>query len=88
MPLSISATLEESMRQWEQMKHISLPHTVSATEAIEFEELKTLLTHLSFQLRNSIWENNYECEERYAINFMCCYDRFMKEYIFRILKNG
>lgn len=88
MPLLISASLEESMRSWEEMKHISLPHSVSATEAIEFEELKHLLTKLSFQLRNSIWENNYECEKRYAENFMCCYDKFMKEYIFRILKNG
>ena len=88
MPLSISATLEEAMRSWEEMKHISLPHSVSATEAIEFEELKDLLTKLSFQLRNSIWENNAECEERYAANFICCHNKFMKEYIFRILKNG
>lgn len=87
LPL-ISGTIEESLEEWEGMKHTSLPHTVSATEAIEFEEMKLLLSQLSHQLRNSILENNCARTERYAANFMFFYDKFMKEYVFRILKNG
>ena len=89
MQLSIDEDdIDELLVGWETLKHTPIPIPSSLDDALNFTLLKDSVSLLSHLIRTSRLENNYEDEEHYTSHFYSCYDTFMKEYVFRILKHG
>jgi hypothetical protein len=86
--MQLLVDIDDELLQWEKLKNTPIPIPTTLTEALEFTALKDAVSHLSHQIRNSRLENNSEAEEFYTTHFATCYDKFTKEYVFKVLKNG
>lgn len=73
---------------WETIKDAALPLPCTLDEALEFSRQKALLSALSRQVRNSRLENDIITEESCLTQFCAVYERFSKEYVYKVLKNG
>jgi hypothetical protein len=86
--MQLLVNIDDELLQWEKLKNTPIPIPTTLTEALEFTALKDAVSLLSHQIRNSRLENNSEAEEYYVTHFATCYDKFTKEYVFKVLKNG
>jgi hypothetical protein len=80
----VNAMLEE----WEQLKYVSAhigPN--DQTTILAYMQAKCQIMHYSQQLRRARLVNNVDSEQEYTIKFTEAYTAFIKDFIFRVLKN-
>lgn len=64
-----------------------MPMSTTADEAIRFTNIKDNISNTVHALQVSRLQNNSTAEKFYSQQFFEIYNRFNKEYMFKVLKN-
>ena len=81
------ANIDKLLEEWNQIKTITMPMSTTADEAIRFTNIKDNISNTVHALQVSRLQNNSTAEKFYSQQFFEIYDRFNKEYMFKVLKN-
>jgi hypothetical protein len=76
------------LEEWEQIKYVS--SHISPTDDIDildYMRRKSQLMHYSQELRYARLINDIKSEQEYTIKFTEAYTTFIKDFVFRVLKN-
>lgn len=81
------ANIDKLLEEWNQIKTITMPMSTTADEAIRFTNIKDNISNTVHALQVSRLQNNSTAEKFYSQQFFEIYNRFNKEYMFKVLKN-
>jgi len=79
--------IDKLLEEWNQIKSISTPVSITADEAIKFTNIKDNIANTVHALQVSRLQNNSTAEKFYSQQFFEIYNKFNKEYMFKVLKN-
>lgn len=80
--------VNDMLEEWEQIKYVS--SHISPTDDIDildYMRRKSQLMHYSQELRYARLVNDTQIEQEYTIKFTEAYNTFIKDFVFRVLKN-
>jgi hypothetical protein len=80
--------VDELLAQWEEIKYLSSHISPNDNiDILDYMRRKGQLMHYSQELRHARLINNTKTEQEYTIKFIEAYNDFIKDFVFRVLKN-
>jgi hypothetical protein len=86
--MQVLTNVNDMLEEWEQIKYVS--SHISPTDDIDildYMRRKSQLMHYSQELRYARLINDIKSEQEYTIKFTEAYTTFIKDFVFRVLKN-
>ena len=82
-----SANIDKLLEEWNQIKSLATPLSATADEAIKFANIKDNISSTVHALQVSRLQNDSTAEQFWSDHFCEIYNKFNKEYMFKVLKN-
>ena len=80
--------VDELLAQWEEIKYLSSHISPNDDiDILDYMRRKSQLMHYSQELRYARLINNTQNEQEYTVKFTEAYTTFIKDFVFRVLKN-
>lgn len=83
-----TSNIDDLLDEWEQIKYVT-SHIGPNDELdiFEYMRLKGLLMTYSHELRFARLNNDAKTEQEYTVKFTEAYNNFVKDFVFKVLKN-
>ena len=78
---------DKLLEEWDPIKRLSTPVSATADEAIKFANIKDNISSTVHALQVSRLQNDSTAEQFWSNHFCEIYNKFNKEYMFKVLKN-
>lgn len=85
--MHLLANVDKLLEEWNRIRDVSVPVSITAEEAIKFANVKDHISILVNALQVSRLQNDSKAEQFYSQQFSESYKNFTKEYIFKVLRN-
>jgi hypothetical protein len=86
--MQVLTNVNDMLEEWEQIKYVS-SHISPADDIdiLDYMRRKSQITNYSQELRYARLINDIKSEQEHTIKFTEAYTTFIKDFVFRVLKN-
>jgi hypothetical protein len=86
MPVSVD-NVNDMLEEWEQIRYVSSHISSNDVDILDYMRRKGQIMHYSQELRYARLINNTQIEQEYTVKFTEAYTTFIKDFVFKVLKN-
>lgn len=83
----MQASTDDLLEQWHQLREASIPVPTTLEEAVKFANIKDEISSQVHALQISKLQNDPKAEAFWTQTFRNSYEKFSKEYVYRILRS-